>query len=122
MSAPVVMTTALATRFRRARLATDDAVLVDRRALAADPRMIACDGWLVLVAQPTDDVGGLLVYVDLTDAATRWHRYYCGEERNDNRTALGKGLVGWAISRERVRMLRADVERWQKASDTETTS
>ena len=44
---------------------------------------------------------------------SRWHRYYCGEEHNPNRFTLGRGLVGWAISRERVDMIRRDVERWQ---------
>ena len=52
----------------------------------------------------------MLVYVDQrSDKSTFWHRYYCGEEHNPNRIVLGRGLVGWAISAERVRMLRANV-------------
>jgi hypothetical protein len=109
--ASAAMDPKLVARFRRAGLRPDTAIFVDRRILSfGDSSAIECDGWLVPAVAPTERVGGVLVYVDTPDAKTYWHRYYCGEERNPNRIALGRGLVGWVVSAERVESIKRDVE------------
>lgn len=111
------MTKALEKRFRAARIDPSTAIFVDRRALTEDPTLITCDGWLVPAANPTERVGGVIVYIDTDDKQTYWHRYYCGEERNPNRFKLGNGLVGWVVDSECVERLKQDAARWAERQE-----